>query len=168
MEKKKYYITTPIYYPSGKWHIGTCYTTIICDALVLLFVSARCFRAVFYLYYLEGPDIYGSHIFSPSAIPITTRKIQAYAGIRRILSYGYRRARSENSKSRRFSRSRGKEVYRRSCGRTQKTLGNTYNSCSLLFPPICFRPMFSGGFLFVLFRRGGFVIWQRPSKIYVF
>ena len=33
MEKKKFYITTPIYYPSGKWHIGTCYTTIICDAL---------------------------------------------------------------------------------------------------------------------------------------
>ncbi len=33
MEKSKYYITTPIYYPSGKWHIGTCYTTVICDAL---------------------------------------------------------------------------------------------------------------------------------------
>lgn len=28
----KYYITTPIYYPSGKWHIGHCYTTVICDA----------------------------------------------------------------------------------------------------------------------------------------
>ncbi|MDE7159101.1 MAG: methionine--tRNA ligase, partial [Clostridiales bacterium] len=33
MEKKKYYITTPIYYPSGNWHIGHCYTTVICDAL---------------------------------------------------------------------------------------------------------------------------------------
>ena len=33
MEKQKYYITTPIYYPSGKWHIGTCYTTVVCDAL---------------------------------------------------------------------------------------------------------------------------------------
>lgn len=31
-EKKKYYITTPIYYPSGNWHIGHCYTTVICDA----------------------------------------------------------------------------------------------------------------------------------------
>ena len=30
---KKYLITTPIYYPSGKWHIGHCYTTVICDAL---------------------------------------------------------------------------------------------------------------------------------------
>ncbi|MBR7186057.1 MAG: methionine--tRNA ligase [Clostridia bacterium] len=28
-----YYITTPIYYPSGNWHIGHCYTTVICDAL---------------------------------------------------------------------------------------------------------------------------------------
>ena len=31
--KGKYYITTPIYYPSGNWHIGHCYTTVICDAL---------------------------------------------------------------------------------------------------------------------------------------
>ena len=30
---EKYYITTPIYYPSGNWHIGHCYTTVICDAL---------------------------------------------------------------------------------------------------------------------------------------
>ena len=29
----KYYITTPIYYPSGNWHVGHCYTTVICDAL---------------------------------------------------------------------------------------------------------------------------------------
>ncbi len=33
MERKKFYITTPIYYPSGNWHIGHCYTTVICDAL---------------------------------------------------------------------------------------------------------------------------------------
>ena len=26
-ENKKFYITTPIYYPSGKFHIGTSYTT---------------------------------------------------------------------------------------------------------------------------------------------
>ena len=31
--KKTYYITTPIYYPSGNWHIGHCYTTVICDAI---------------------------------------------------------------------------------------------------------------------------------------
>ncbi len=33
MEKKKFYITTPIYYPSGKFHIGTAYTTILADTI---------------------------------------------------------------------------------------------------------------------------------------
>lgn len=33
MEKEKFYITTPIYYPSGKWHLGHCYTTVSCDAI---------------------------------------------------------------------------------------------------------------------------------------
>lgn len=32
-EKKSFYITTPIYYPSGKLHIGSAYTTIACDVL---------------------------------------------------------------------------------------------------------------------------------------
>ncbi len=31
-ENNTYYITTPIYYPSGKLHIGNSYTTIACDA----------------------------------------------------------------------------------------------------------------------------------------
>lgn len=30
---KKYYITTPIYYPNGKFHIGTAYTTILAETL---------------------------------------------------------------------------------------------------------------------------------------
>jgi len=33
MEKKKFYITTPIYYPSAEFHIGHCYTTIIADSI---------------------------------------------------------------------------------------------------------------------------------------
>ncbi len=33
INKEKFYITTPIYYPSGKWHLGHCYTTVSCDAL---------------------------------------------------------------------------------------------------------------------------------------
>ena len=32
-EKPTFYITTPIYYPSGKLHIGNSYTTIACDVL---------------------------------------------------------------------------------------------------------------------------------------
>lgn len=30
---KNFYITTPIYYPSGKFHIGTAYTTILADSI---------------------------------------------------------------------------------------------------------------------------------------
>ena len=31
--KDKFYITTPIYYPSGKFHIGTAYTTVLADTI---------------------------------------------------------------------------------------------------------------------------------------
>ncbi|MCT1177850.1 methionine--tRNA ligase [Pediococcus pentosaceus] len=44
-ENNTYYITTPIYYPSGKLHIGNSYTTIACDA------EARFQR-------LEGKDVF--------------------------------------------------------------------------------------------------------------
>ena len=33
MCKKPYYITTPIYYPSTKLHIGNTYTTVAADAI---------------------------------------------------------------------------------------------------------------------------------------
>ncbi len=33
MNNKRFYITTPIYYPSANFHIGHCYTTIVADAL---------------------------------------------------------------------------------------------------------------------------------------
>ena len=32
-EKNTFYITTPIYYPSGKLHIGHAYTTVAGDAM---------------------------------------------------------------------------------------------------------------------------------------
>ncbi len=35
-EQKKFYITTPIYYPSGNPHIGHCYTTLACDVVARL------------------------------------------------------------------------------------------------------------------------------------
>ena len=31
--RKTFYITTPIYYPSGRYHIGTAYTEVLCDSL---------------------------------------------------------------------------------------------------------------------------------------
>ena len=33
MEQKKFYITTPIYYPSDKLHIGHTYCTVATDAM---------------------------------------------------------------------------------------------------------------------------------------
>lgn len=57
MNKKKYYITTPIYYPSGNWHIGHCYTTVCCDAL------ARFKRKQGYdVFYLTGTDEHGQKV----------------------------------------------------------------------------------------------------------
>ena len=32
-DNNKFYITTPIYYPSGNPHIGHCYTTVACDSI---------------------------------------------------------------------------------------------------------------------------------------
>lgn len=66
---EKYYITTPIYYPSGKWHIGTCYTTVICDAI------ARFKRMQgFDVFYLTGTDEHGQKIEKVSAEAGTTPK----------------------------------------------------------------------------------------------
>lgn len=57
MENKKYYITTPIYYPSGNWHIGHCYTTVICDAL------ARFHKMLGEdVFFLTGTDEHGQKI----------------------------------------------------------------------------------------------------------
>ena len=57
MENKKFYITTPIYYPSGNFHIGHCYTTIVSDAI------ARFKRLEGYdVYYLTGTDEHGQKI----------------------------------------------------------------------------------------------------------
>ena len=33
MEKKPFYITTPIYYPSDNLHIGHCYCTVATDTM---------------------------------------------------------------------------------------------------------------------------------------
>lgn len=56
-EKPTFYITTPIYYPSGKLHIGNSYTTIACDVL------ARYKRLQgFDVFFLTGTDEHGLKI----------------------------------------------------------------------------------------------------------
>ena len=57
MNKGKYYITTPIYYPSGNPHIGHCYTTVACDTI------ARFKRLEGYdVMFLTGTDEHGVKI----------------------------------------------------------------------------------------------------------
>lgn len=56
-KKKSFYITTPIYYPSGKLHIGHAYTTVAGDAM------ARYKRMRGYdVMYLTGTDEHGQKI----------------------------------------------------------------------------------------------------------
>ena len=56
-EKKTFYITTPIYYPSDKLHIGHSYTTVAADAI------ARYKRMTGYdVYFLTGSDEHGQKI----------------------------------------------------------------------------------------------------------
>ncbi len=56
-EKKTFYITTPIYYPSGKFHIGTAYTTVASDTM------ARYKRLRGYdVRFLTGMDEHGQKI----------------------------------------------------------------------------------------------------------
>jgi len=57
MTRGKYYLTTPIYYPSDKLHIGHTYTTVAADAL------ARFKRAAGYdVMFLTGTDEHGQKI----------------------------------------------------------------------------------------------------------
>ena len=57
MNKKTFYITTPIYYSSGNFHIGHCYTTVSCDAI------ARFKRMDGYdVFYLTGTDEHGQKV----------------------------------------------------------------------------------------------------------
>ena len=56
-QKTPFYITTPIYYPSGNPHIGHCYSTIACDAV------ARMKRMQGYdVMFLTGTDEHGQKI----------------------------------------------------------------------------------------------------------
>ncbi len=55
--KEKFYITTPIYYPSGRFHIGTAYTTVLADT-IKKYKKQRGYEA----YLLTGEDEHGQKI----------------------------------------------------------------------------------------------------------
>ena len=54
---KTFYITTPIYYPSGKLHIGNSYTTVLCDTIAR-YKKLRGYDT----WYLTGMDEHGQKI----------------------------------------------------------------------------------------------------------
>ena len=61
-EKQKFYITTPIYYPSGNMHIGHTYTTVAADTM------ARFKKMLGYdTYFLTGTDEHGQKIETKAA-----------------------------------------------------------------------------------------------------
>ena len=61
-EKQKFYITTPIYYPSGNMHIGHTYTTAAADTM------ARFKKMLGYdTYFLTGTDEHGQKIETKAA-----------------------------------------------------------------------------------------------------
>ena len=57
MDNKKFYITTPIYYPSGKFHIGTAYCTTLVDC-IKRYKELRGYDA----YMLTGLDEHGQKV----------------------------------------------------------------------------------------------------------
>ena len=62
MEKKNYYITTPIYYPSGNMTVGHTYTTVAADTM------ARFKKMQGYdTYFLTGTDEHGQKIEKKAA-----------------------------------------------------------------------------------------------------
>ena len=62
MDKPKFYITTPIYYPSGNMHIGHTYTTVAADAMTR-FKKMTGYDA----YFLTGTDEHGQKIEQKAA-----------------------------------------------------------------------------------------------------
>ncbi len=57
MENKTFYVTTPIYYQSGKFHIGTAYTTVLADC-IKRYKTLRGYDC----YMLTGMDEHGQKI----------------------------------------------------------------------------------------------------------
>ena len=69
MDKNTFYITTPIYYPSDKLHIGHSYTTVACDALAR-FKRLQGKEVMF----LTGTDEHGQKIQDKAAAAGVTPK----------------------------------------------------------------------------------------------
>ena len=78
---KKFYLTTPLYYPNARPHVGSAYTTIVCD------VIARYKRMCGYdVAFLTGTDEHGEKLeraakaegLSPSEFVAEKRQLFAH------------------------------------------------------------------------------------------
>jgi methionyl-tRNA synthetase len=77
MENKNYYITTPIYYPSGKFHVGHCYCTVVADTI------ARYKRLRGYdVFFITGTDEHGQKIEKKAQEANITPKEYVYEIVR--------------------------------------------------------------------------------------
>lgn len=90
--KKPFYITTPIYYPSGNPHIGHCYTTVACDSI------ARYRRMQGYdVMFLTGTDEHGLKIEQKAAEKGITPKqyvdeiVEIFKGLWKYMNISYDR-----------------------------------------------------------------------------
>lgn len=90
--KKPFYITTPIYYPSGNPHIGHCYTTVACDSI------ARYRRMQGYdVMFLTGTDEHGLKIEQKAAEKGITPKqyvdeiVEIFKGLWEYMNISYDR-----------------------------------------------------------------------------
>lgn len=91
-KKKPFYITTPIYYPSGNPHIGHCYTTVACDSI------ARYRRMQGYdVMFLTGTDEHGLKIEQKAAEKGVTPKqyvdeiVEIFKGLWSFMNISYDR-----------------------------------------------------------------------------
>ena len=91
-KKKPFYITTPIYYPSGNPHIGHCYTTVACDSI------ARYRRMQGYdVMFLTGTDEHGLKIEQKAAEKGITPKqyvdeiVEIFKGLWEFMNISYDR-----------------------------------------------------------------------------
>jgi methionyl-tRNA synthetase len=88
--KKKYYLTTPIYYANSRPHVGSAYTTIVCD------VIARYKRmGGFEVAYLTGTDEHGVNIeraaekLAISPADLVDRNQQIFRDLWKLLGISY-------------------------------------------------------------------------------
>jgi len=88
--KKKYYLTTPIYYANSRPHVGSAYTTIVCD------VIARYKRMCgFDVAYLTGTDEHGVNIeraaekLGVSPADLVDRNQQIFRDLWKLLGISY-------------------------------------------------------------------------------